>query len=228
MKTVVFDIETVGLPWLDLDPMLRETLTRGAGGGDEYRTKRDWRSLSPYAAKVVVIAMLNPDTGRGRVWYEGSGDRSVAPSADGLFEHVGCDERTMLAEFWSDLARYDRVVTFNGRGFDGPFLAVRSAVHGVAPTKNLMGYRYAVNEHVDLMEILTFQGASFQKPSLHAACCAFGIPSPKSEEMHGYAVGDAYRKGRLAEILDYCRRDVDATAELYRRLESTLLPLFRR
>ena len=46
--------------------------------------------------------------------------------------------------------------------------------------------------------------------------------------MHGYAVGDAYAEGRLPEILDYCRRDVDATAELLRRLEATLLPLFRR
>lgn len=228
MKTVVFDIETVGLPWLDLDPLLRESLTRGAEGHEEYRTKRDWRSLSPYAAKVVVIAMQNPETGRGRLWYEREGPRASAPSDDGRFEHVGTDEKTMLTEFWADLARYDRVVTFNGRGFDGPFLAVRSAVHGVSPSKNLAGYRYAVNEHVDLMEVLTFQGASFQKPSLHAACCAFGIPSPKSAEMHGYAVADAYREGRLGEILEYCRRDVEATAELFRRLETTLLPLFRR
>ena len=58
MTTLVFDIETVGLPWLDLDPMLPEWLTRGAEDGEEYRSKKDWRSLSPYAAKVVVIAAL--------------------------------------------------------------------------------------------------------------------------------------------------------------------------
>jgi hypothetical protein len=87
-----------------------------------------------------------------------------------------------------------------------------------------------MDTHVDLLEILTFQGAVSrdQVPSLHAACVAFGIPSPKSEEMHGYAVGDLYRQGRLQEIADYCRRDVEATAALYRRLESTLLPLFRK
>ena len=120
------------------------------------------------------------------------------------------------------------LITFNGRSFDGPFLSVRSAIHGVAPSRNLSGYRYSVESHVDLMEVLTFQGAASTRPSLHAACVAFGIPSPKSAEMHGYAVGDAYAKGRLPEILDYCRRDVDATAELLRRLEPTLLPLFRR
>ena len=70
MKTLVFDIETVGLPWLSLDPLVREWLTRGAEDGESYRSKKDWRSLSPYAAKVIVIAALNPDTGHGKVWYE--------------------------------------------------------------------------------------------------------------------------------------------------------------
>jgi hypothetical protein len=80
------------------------------------------------------------------------------------------------------------------------------------------------------MELLTFQGAVArdQQPSLHAACVAFGIPSPKTEEVHGYAVGDLYRDGRVREIADYCRKDVEATASLYRRLETTLLPLFRK
>jgi 3'-5' exonuclease len=105
---------------------------------------------------------------------------------------------------------------------------VRSAICGVAPTKNLSGYRYSVREHVDLLEVLTFFGAVQPRPSLHAACLAFGIPSPKSEEMHGYAVPAAYAEGRLPEILEYCRKDVEATAALYRRLEATLLPLLER
>lgn len=227
MKTAVFDIETVGLPWLDLDPLLRESLTRGAKDGAEYRTKKEWRTLSPYAAKVVVIAVLNPDTRQGRVFYE-SAERREGRSADGLFDEVGGPEREMLEGFWATVARFDRLVSFNGRSFDGPFLSVRSALHGVAPSRNLAGYRYSVAEHVDLLEVLSFLGAAGTRPSLHAACVAFGIPSPKSAEMHGYAVPTAYREGRLLDILEYCRRDVEATAELFRRLEGTLLPLFRR
>lgn len=226
MKTVVVDIETVGLPWLDLDPMLRDSITRGARTGEEFRAKKEWRSLSPYAAKVIVVAMLNPASGRGKVWFESSArEESVSP--DGLFQRIGTTEPEMLAEFWADLDRYDRVVTYNGRSFDGPFLAVRSAIHQVAPSRNLSGYRYSLAEHVDLKEVLTFLGAveRAQTPSLHAACVAFGIPSPKSEEMHGYVVGEAYQEGRLPEILDYCRRDVEATAALLAKLEPTLLPL---
>ncbi len=227
MKTVVFDIETVGLPWLAIDPLLRESITRGAADGEAYRSRKDWRSLSPYASKIVVIAVLNPETSQGMVWYEKEGDRTSSNSEDGLFERIGCDEKTMLAEFWGILARFERVVSFNGRSFDGPFLSVRSAIHGVRPSKNLSGYRYSIAEHVDLLEVLSFQGAA-PKPNLHGACVAFGIPSPKSTDMHGYSVGEAYQEGRLNEILEYCRRDVEATAELFRRLDATLLPLFRR
>jgi predicted PolB exonuclease-like 3'-5' exonuclease len=65
-------------------------------------------------------------------------------------------------------------------------------------------------------------------PSLHSACLTFGIPSPKSAEMHGHAVGEAYLAGRLPEILEYCRRDVEATVALFRKIEGTLLPLFKK
>jgi hypothetical protein len=230
MTTVVFDIETVSLPWLEIDPMLREKLTRRAEDHEDFLRRKMGGSLSPYAGKAIVIGMQNPDTNRGMVWFEESGERTATPSADGLFEYVACDEQTMLREFWEKVAKFDRFVSFNGRSFDGPFLCVRSAVHGLSPSKNLSGYRYSLETHVDLMELLTFQGAVArdQQPSLHAACVAFGIPSPKTEEVHGYAVGDLYRDGRVREIADYCRKDVEATASLYRRLETTLLPLFRK
>jgi DNA polymerase elongation subunit (family B) len=230
MTTVVFDIETVSLPWLDLDPMLREKLTRKAEDHEDYLRKKKGGALSPYTGKVIVIGMLNPESARGSLWLEGAGPRAAAASRDARFEVVECDEKTMLEEFWATLGKFDRVVTFNGRRFDGPFLSVRSSVHGLRPSRNLAGYRYSVEEHLDLLEALTFFGTSSwdQTPNLHAACVAFGIPSPKSAEVHGYTVADFYRQGRLREIADYCCRDVEATAELFRRLEPTLLPLFRR
>jgi 3'-5' exonuclease len=230
VKTVVFDIETVSFPWLELDPLQREKLTRYAEDHEDFLRRKAGGSFSPYTGKIVVISMLNPETARGVVWYEAPGERDARTAEDGLFEYVACDEPTMLREFWEKVAKFERCVTFNGRTFDGPFLSVRSAIHGLSPSRNLLGYRYSMETHVDLMEVLTFQGAVSrdQTPNLHSACVAFGIPSPKTAEMHGYAVGDAYREGRLGEIADYCRRDVEATAALYRRLESTLLPLFRK
>ncbi len=229
MKTVVFDIETVSRPWLELDALQRGRLTRWAEDHEDFLRRKEGGALSPYTGKVIVIGMLNPESGQGKVWYEAA-ERQEAKSEDGFFEYVGCGEKEMLAEFWLALSRFERFVSFNGRAFDGPFLSVRSAVHALLPSKNLSGYRYSVESHVDLLEVLTFHGtvSRDQSPSLHSACVAFGIPSPKSEEMHGYAVGDAYREGRLAEVAAYCRRDVEATAALFRCLETTLLPLFRK
>ena len=43
---------------------------------------------------------------------------------------------------------------------------------------------------------------------------------------HGKNGPDAYHGGRLPEILAYCRRDVEATAALFAKLEKTLLPIF--
>jgi 3'-5' exonuclease len=230
VKTVVFDIETVSRPWLELDSMQRGRLTRWAEDHEDFLRRKEGGALSPYMGKVIVIAMLNPDTGKGVVWYETAEARAARTADDGLFEYIACDEATMLKEFWEKVEKFDRFVSFNGRSFDGPFLSVRSAIHDLSPSKNLSGYRYSVESHVDLLEVLTFHGtvSRDQAPSLHSACVAFGIPSPKTAEMHGYAVGDAYREGRLGEVADYCRKDVEATAALYRRLESTLLPLFRK
>ena len=42
--------------------------------------------------------------------------------------------------------------------------------------------------------------------------------------MDGYSVGPYYRAGRLREIAHYCRRDVEATAGLFLKIEKTLLP----
>ena len=230
MKTVVFDIETVSRPWLSLDPLQRARLTRWSESREDFLRGKEGGALSPYTGKVIVIAMLNPESGKGIVWYEAEGGRASRASDDGCFEYVGCPESEMLADFWKNIEKFDRFVSFNGRAFDGPFLAVRSAIHGLSPSKNLSGYRYSLESHVDLLEVLTFHGTVSRDlaPSLHSACLAFGIPSPKSEEMHGYAVGDAYREGRLADVADYCRRDVEATAALFRKLETTLLPLFRK
>lgn len=223
MASVVFDIETVGVEWESLDDAQRGYLQKYARSDEERQELPGRLSLWAFTGRVVVLAMLNPESGRGRVWYEKTDGRREETSGDGLFTFVGDAEPIFLAEFWSAIARYHRFVTFNGRGFDGPFLMLRSAALGIPVTKNLVGYRYAVRPHTDLLEVLSFFGAS-RKWNLDFACKAFGIESPKEHGMDGYSVGPYYRSGRLREIALYCRRDVEATARLFQKLERTLLP----
>jgi DNA polymerase elongation subunit (family B) len=223
MATVVLDIETVGHDWDALDDGQKTYLRKNARSEEELERLPESLSLWPLTGKIIVVAMLNPDSGRGRIWYEKDDGRVEETSSDGRFKFVGDSETEFLAEFWKAMRRFQRFVTFNGRGFDGPFLMLRSAALGIAATRNLVGYRYAIRPHTDLLEAITFFGAS-RKWNLDFACKAFGVESPKDQGMDGFSVGPFYRAGQIREIAAYCRRDVEATAGLFRKLEKTLLP----
>lgn len=223
MATVVIDIETAGHDWDALDDSQRTYLLKNARTDEERERMPDMLSLWPFTGRIIVVAMQNPETRRGRIWYEKSDGRLEETAADGLFTFVGDREEVFLAEFWKAMRRFRRFVTFNGRGFDGPFLMLRSAALGIPVTRNMVGYRYALRPHTDLLEVLTFFGAS-RKWNLDFACKAFGVESPKEQGMDGFSVGPFYRAGRLREIALYCRRDVEATSRLFQKIEKTLLP----
>ncbi|MFT5689305.1 MAG: putative PolB exonuclease-like 3'-5' exonuclease, partial [Planctomycetota bacterium] len=83
---------------------------------------------------------------------------------------------------------------------------------------------WKLERHVDLMDVLSFQGSWRERYSLDYWCHRFGVESPKGG-IDGSQVGRAYDEGRIDEIGEYCLRDVRATGELFKHLEHTLLPL---
>jgi DNA polymerase elongation subunit (family B) len=215
MNRVVFDIETVGLRWEAFDDEQREYLRRTARPEESEEDVVSRLGLTPLTGEIVTIAMLNPDSGQGKVFYQHPGG-SGSFSEDGLVEFLPGTEAEILEAFWKAIPRYQQFITFNGRGFDCPFLLLRSTLLGVKPTRNLMPYRYAFTEHVDLLDQLTFYGA-FRKFSLDFYTRGFGITSPKSEGVSGADVGRLFASGEFLSIAEYCLRDVRATAELFRR-----------
>lgn len=220
MNKIVFDIETLGLPFESFDEAQQEYLMKFAKSEEERTEAIQKLNLTPLTAKIIAIGMLNPDSNQGKVLYEAPQEEPWS-SDDSLIDFVACDERTMLEEFWKTISHYGQFITFNGRSFDCPFIMLRSAILGVKATKNLMPYRYASNEHCDLMEQLTFYGA-FRKFNLDFYCKAFRIQSPKSSGITGLDLGPLYRDQRFHEIAEYCLGDVKATAELYRRWSAYL------
>jgi 3'-5' exonuclease len=228
-STYVIDIETVGVPWKSLDDRTREYL-QGRAKTDSDREAIPLRlGLSPGTGRVIVVGMLNLEKGTGGMLVEGK-SRGWHDGGPKGFRRFDGDEREILEETWKMLGRARRIVTFNGRGFDGPYLMLRSAFAGLTPSLNLAGPRFQVDPHCDLADVLSFHGAigGDRNYSLDYWCRRFGITSPKEEGLEGSLVQSYYDSGRLEEIVQYCARDVVATAELYRRLEPTILPLFRR
>lgn len=227
MATLVFDIETSRLPVEMFDEVQQEYLFREAEKLPEEQrpAKREeiarLFSLWPFTAQVVCIAMLNADTQRGQVLFQAEDFEDDAEA--GPVEFVPCaDEHELLTAFWDAAKHYQQVVTFNGRGFDVPFLYLRSAQLNVPiARKDWLGYRYAVDPHCDLAEQLTFYGVSgrdgaARKFNLDFYCKAFGIESPKSHGVTGNDVTQMMEEGRHKEIADYCLRDVRATVLLHK------------
>jgi hypothetical protein len=103
---------------------------------------------------------------------------------------------------------------------------VRSAVNGITPKRDLVGYRYGFHPNCDLREALNFFGTTNARQfkfNLDLACKAFGVQTSKGEGMDGRSVEEWYRAGRHREIAEYCLEDVRATAQLYDKLATTLL-----
>lgn len=229
MARLVFDIETSALPLEYFDEVQQEYLLREALKIEDEPARTARReeilrqfNLWPFTARAVCIAMLNADTLRGQVLFTAE-DYEEDAVEGGPVEFVPCaDELELLTAFWDVAKHYDEIVTFNGRGFDVPFLYLRSALLNVPISKkNWLGYRFATEPHCDLAEQLTFYGVSGREGAarrfnLDFYCKVFGIESPKSHGVTGMDVNTLMAEGKYREIAEYCLRDVRATVELYR------------
>jgi len=212
MSRIIFDIETTGKDFDSLDLPVQEYLLRWAGTEDEIKEVRESLSFYPLTGEIITIGMLNPDTGKGAVYFQNGGSPLPPFEEDGLRYEAGSEEE-ILRKFWDVIKSYDCFVTFNGRGFDCPFIRVRSAVHKVKPTRDLMPNRYG-DAHIDLFDQLTFFGASRRKFSLDMWCRTFGIKSPKEDGITGYDVRELFLAGRHLDIARYCAGDLHATGAL--------------
>lgn len=212
MERLVFDIETVGVPWESLEPGVQESLLRSSRSDEERQDVQDSLSLFPVTAQIVCVALYSPEQDHSAVFFQApQGGMSQVREEKAVF--VPCTEKELLTHFWEAVGRTRQVITFNGRGFDCPFLLVRSAANRVRPTMDLMPNRYS-NQHVDLMEQFTWFGAYRRRFSLEVWCRALGIEQPK-QEVHGSDVAALYAAGEYMKIARYCLSDAMATARLF-------------
>jgi predicted PolB exonuclease-like 3'-5' exonuclease len=184
--TLVLDIETI--PDLDL-----YTPPAPASGGE--------RPFPPlYACRPVVI---------GVIWL----DEAFGLKRIGI---IGEDkpEGAMMADFADFMARFQpRLVTWNGRSFDLPALALRALRHGVdfGWYYRGNGYRYRFSEegHLDLGDVLSDFGAA-RMTSLDGAARLIGLPGKVGVD--GSQVEGLFHAGEIDAIRRYCLADVAQTA----------------
>ncbi|HEY6951387.1 MAG TPA: ribonuclease H-like domain-containing protein [Bacteroidota bacterium] len=220
MSRIIIDIETLGFPLEFFDEVQQEYLLKFSETEEKKREAVQKFSLYPTTSQIITIGMFNPDTNHGKILFQ-SESKVDETTEDGTIHFISGTEPELLAQFWQDLVHYEQFITFNGRGFDCPFLMLRSAMLGVQPTRNLMPYRYDSKIHCDLLEQLTFYGA-LRKFNLDFYCKSFGIESPKSHGITGLDLKGMFEQKRFKEIAEYNLGDLKATAQLFLRWNTYL------
>lgn len=235
MATLIFDIETVGESWDAIDEVTQHALTRWVDRTAKSEEEREAQltdlkeklGFSPLTGEVVAIGLYDLERKRGAVYYQDLKSKEKELD-EGEYTLKSRTEKEMLEDFWEGAKSYDTFVTFNGRGFDVPFLAMRSVVHGITPSRDLMDGRYLYQQrdthHIDLQDQLSFYGAVYRKQSLHLYCRAFGILSPKTGGVTGDDVSRLFAEEKYLDIAKYNIRDVVATTELYKKWLRHLAP----
>ncbi len=233
MPALIFDIETVGENYDALDDSTKDVLTRWiekeSDSDEGYKIQleelKQGLGFSPLTGEIVALGVMDYDTKKGAVYYQAPDAPDVASESGGV-QFKPMTEKAMLEQFWKTAQSYKEFVTFNGRTFDVPFLMIRSAIHGIRPTRDLMEGRYLYQQrsavHIDLFDQLTFYGATKKKGGLHLWSRAFGIPSPKAGGVTGDDVSALFREKKFLDIAKYNVGDLIATRELYDKWKTYL------
>ena len=154
----------------------------------------------------------------------------LSTSFDGAFGRILCigyavddgptgaffgDEREILTQFWELARDASLFVGHNVMEFDLRFIYQRSVVCNVRPSVNLPFARYRNNPIYDTMK--EWVKWSNTNVGLEHLALALGIPTPK-EGIDGSQVFDFYQAGKLDVIVAYCKRDVETTRAVYKRM----------
>ncbi len=165
-----------------------------------------------WAHRIVVMGYLWLDHAYRLARFGVMGEPSEGATADAT-------ERSLLESFSSVVGRARPVlVTYNGRSFDLPVIALRSLCHAVP-----LGWYYrdkSVRDrrsdlgHLDLCDWLADHGA-VRAGKLDALTRLIGLPG--KGDVNGSQVEGLYKAGQLATIQNYCLADVVQTALLFLR-----------
>jgi predicted PolB exonuclease-like 3'-5' exonuclease len=225
MNKLVFDIETIGEDFDKLDSTTQDVLTRfikkTSKTEEEYelalKEVKNSLGLSPLTGEIVAIGLLDTEQDKGAVYYQNENEDEKLEE-NGI-KYTVYSEKEMLKKFWSLTENCNQVISFNGRGFDIPFLIARSAVYNIRPSVDLMPYRYAKHyetKHLDLLDHLSYFGST-RKQNLHLWCRALGITSPKANGVDGSEVGKLFKEKKFLSIAKYNAEDLFATKKLYKK-----------
>lgn len=118
------------------------------------------------------------------------------------------------------------VVGHNVASFDLRYLVQRSIVNGIKPHAIIRASAQAKPWESDkVFDTMTQWAGVGNRISLDKLCKALNIPTPKSD-LTGATVWDFVKAGRLAEVAEYCQKDVEATRQVFQKLTFSVADVF--
>jgi len=205
--TLIFDIETVGKPFDELEEWDQDYFLNRIENNiepEEAKTKTGLYSLYGFVQAIGAVDQ------EGRGFVLALSDQNLKPENKKFSYHTFKTEKELLEKFWELTQNYNRFVTYNGRGFDWPYLLIRSGINRVTIPMEIDDYNKT--KFIDLADKFRQGGRQFK---LEAFCRAFGVTNPKEKGVSGLHVSELYHQGDHQSIADYVARDVISTKELY-------------
>lgn len=218
---IYLDIETIPTQRLDVCDYIAATVSP-PGNISKAETIAKWNEESRPAAAAEAVAKTGLDGSFGRVcvigWAINDGAAATVCNDD--------DEHSLLSAFADHLSglippserHTTTIVGHNVSAFDLRFLTQRFIVNGIKPPMVIARAAQAKPwESEKVFDTMVQWAGVGGRCSLDKLCLALSIPSPKGD-LDGSKVWEYVQAGRIAEVADYCLRDVAAARAVHRRM----------
>ncbi len=205
---LVIDIETMPdlgkvdmLPEPSISKVLKDEAKIAIAKEEARQAQIEKMALSPYEGRIACI---------GYCFENGVKDCHIA------------DEATLLKRFFLEISN-KKLITFNGIGFDIPFIYKRAMILGIKPS---VPYSFLIKKydnpfHLDLM-LLEANHSRTDAKSLDYLCKLILGKSKKEFDFKEIPELLKTEEGQI-KLADYCKHDVELTYELYKKMEGFIL-----
>lgn len=130
---------------------------------------------------------------------------------------ISGEEAKILNEWWKIAKSASKFIGHNIINFDIPFIYKRSIVNKCSPTQ-LLPIKNFETENIYDTDKQWNRWVYQSTVKLHHLAIALGLPSSKDKGIDGSQVYDFYLEDKHKEIYEYCKRDVELTRKVYKRM----------
>lgn len=217
---IYFDIETIGTDDEDFIADIMTTI-KAPGNLKKAETIAEWEKNDKPKAVAEAIAKTSLDGGLGHIICIGYAiNDEPAQTFTGKESWIITEFFRVVTERHKDNRQlsheFPKFVGHNITGFDMRFLWQRAVVLGI-PRPPIIPFN-AKPWDAQIGDTMSMWNPERERrTSLDKLCKILGVKSPKGD-LDGSKVWDYYRDGRIDEIADYCRGDVEATRSCYLKM----------